>query len=147
VRARELIELMSTSLVQESTKAGLNARRLRAGDSQPDVGWLICGIFTQVDEGNRLHRAVIGFGAGQTELQLVVAIDDLAQGTPKPFYELDTSATSGKAPGAVITLNPYVAIAKFALSSRDLEQNVKQAAAKIAADGASRVSSAGGPSR
>jgi hypothetical protein len=43
--------------------------------------------------------------------------------------------------------NPYVAIAKFALSSRDLEQNVKQAAAKIAADVASRVSSAGGPSR
>ncbi|PYO11692.1 MAG: hypothetical protein DMD75_10040 [Candidatus Rokuibacteriota bacterium] len=125
----------------------MNARRLRAGDSQPDVGWLIRGIFTQVDEGNRLHRAVIGFGAGQTELQLVVAIDDLAQGTPKPFYELDTSATSGKAPGAVITLNPYVAIAKFALSSRDLEQNVKQAAAKIAADGASRVSSVGGPSR
>ena len=90
----------------------MNARRLRAGDSQPDVGWLICGIFTQVDEGNQLHRA-----------------------------------TSGKAPGAVITLNPYVAIAKFALSSRDLEQNVKQAAAKIAADGASRVSSVGGPSR
>jgi hypothetical protein len=147
VRARELIELMSTSLVQESTKAGLNARRLRAGDSPPDVGWLVRGIFTQVDEGNRLHRAVIGFGAGQTELQLVVAIDDLAQGTPKPFYELDTSATSGKAPGAVITLNPYVAIAKFALSSRDLEQNVKQAAAKIASDVASRVSSAGGPSR
>lgn len=144
--ARELIELMSTSLVQESAKAGLNARRLRAGDSQPDVGWLVRGMFTQVDEGNRLNRAVIGFGAGQTGLQLVVAIDD-AQGTPKPFYELDTSATSGKAPGAVITLNPYVAIAKFALSSRDLEQNVKQAAAKIAADGASRVSSVGGPSR
>jgi hypothetical protein len=60
-------------------------------------------------------------------------------------YELDTAAASGKAPGAVITLNPYVAIAKFALSARDLEQNVKQTAAKIAADVASRVSSAGRP--
>ncbi len=147
VRARELVELMSTSLVQESVKAGLNAKRLKAGDAQPADGWLVRGVFTQVGEGNRLHRAVIGFGAGQTDVQLVVKIDDLAQGTPKPFYELDSSATSGKAPGALITLNPYVAVAKFALSNRDLEQNVKQAAAKIATDLASRVSSAGGAPR
>jgi hypothetical protein len=33
------------------------------------------------------------------------------------------------------------------LSARDLEQNVKQTAAKIAADVASRVSSPGGPAR
>ena len=104
-------------------------------------------MFTQVDEGNRLQRAVIGFGTGQTELQLVVAIDDLTQGAPKPLYELDTGASSGKAPGAVIMLNPYVAIAKFALSSRDLEQNVKQAAAKIAADLAARTARAGAPAR
>ena len=101
-------------------------------------------VFTQVDEGNRLRRAVIGFGAGQTGLQLAVAIDDLAQGAPRPFYELDTTAASGKAPGAVITLNPYVAIARFALSARDLEQSVKQTAAKIAADVASRVSTSSG---
>jgi len=42
-------------------------------------------------------------------------------------------------------LNPYVAVAKFALSSRDLEQNVKQTAGKIAADVASRASKAAAP--
>jgi len=116
VPARELIELMSTSLVQESAKAGLNARRLRAGDSQPDVGWLVRGMFTQVDEGNRLHRAVIGFGAGQTGLQRVVAIDD-AQGTPKPFYELDTSATSGNAPGYADGASGFSKSARLSMAS------------------------------
>jgi len=84
VRARELIDLMSTTLVQDLAKAGLSARRLSAGDPRPATGWLVRGVFTQVDEGNRLHRAVIGFGAGQTDLQLAVAIDDLAQGVPRP---------------------------------------------------------------
>jgi hypothetical protein len=143
VRARELIELMSTTLVQNLAQAGLNAQRLRANAPQPAAGWLVRGVFTEVGEGNRLQRAMIGFGAGQTDLQIAVAIDDLAGGTPRPFYELDTTAASGKAPGAVITLNPYVAVAKFALSGRDLEQNVKQTAGRIAADVASRVSSRG----
>jgi len=74
-------------------------------------------MFTQVDEGNRLHRAVIGFGAGQTGLQLVVAIDDLAQGTPKPFYELDTSATSGKAPGYADGASGFSKSARLSMAS------------------------------
>jgi hypothetical protein len=49
-------------------------------------------VFAQVGEGNHLRRAVIGFGAGETELQVMVAIDDLSQGAPEPFYELDASA-------------------------------------------------------
>jgi Domain of unknown function (DUF4410) len=147
IRARELVDLMSTTLVQDLIKAGLNARRLPLAESPPASGWLVRGVFTQVDEGNRLRRAVIGFGAGQTELQLAVAIDDLAQGVPKPFYELDTTAASGKLPGAVITVNPYVAAARFVLAGHDLEHNVKQTSAKIAADLALRLESPRGPTK
>jgi hypothetical protein len=145
VRARELVDLMSTSLVEDLTKAGLKARRLSAGEAPPAEGWLVRGVFTRVDEGNRVRRAVIGFGEGQTELQLVVAVNELAQGVPKPLYELSTSADSGKQPGAVITLNPYVAAAKFVLSSRDLETNLRQTASVIAADITQRVQNQGGP--
>ncbi|HBA55379.1 MAG TPA: hypothetical protein DCZ04_13235 [Syntrophorhabdus aromaticivorans] len=145
-RARELVDLMATSLVKELVKLGLKAQRVTAGMGQPGEGLLVRGVFTQVEEGNHLRRAVIGFGAGETELQVVLAVDDLSHGAPKPFYELDTSAESRKLPGAVITMNPYVAAAKFVLSSRDLEKNVTRTASKIAADIAGRIRKQGGQS-
>jgi hypothetical protein len=140
-RARELVDLMATSLVAELTKAGVPARRLGATAPRPTSGWLVRGVFTQVDAGDRLRRAVIGFGAGQTRMQLAVAVDDLAHGVPKPFYEVDMAADSGKAPGAgpMIVFSPAVAAARFALAGGDQERSVRQAAVKIAADVAARV--------
>ncbi len=138
-RARELIDLMSASLVKELTKQGLKAERIEPGKPFPDQGLLVRGVFTQADQGNRLRRATIGLGAGETELQAIVSVDDLAQGRPKPFYELDTSAESRKLPGAIITKNPYVAAAKFVLSARDLDKNVTQTASKIATEIAGRI--------
>jgi hypothetical protein len=105
------------------------------------------GVLTEVNEGNQLRRAAIGFGAGQTAVQVVVAVDNLADGAPRPFYEVDTAAASAAAPGAVIVLKPYVAAARFVLVGRDVEQNVTQTARKIAAELATRASAAGGSTR
>jgi hypothetical protein len=138
-RAQELVDLMCTSLVTELTKLGLNARSLSAGAPQPSEGLLVRGVFTQADEGNRLRRAVIGFGAGETELQLLIYVDDLSQGSPKPLYEIDTGDKSRKLPGAIITKNPYVAAAKFVLSGKDLDKNVTKTASKIAAEISERI--------
>ena len=140
-RARELVELMSTSLVEKLEKAGLTVRRLGAKDPRPTSGWLLRGMFTEVDEGNRVRRAIIGFGAGKTQMALVIAVDDLARGVPQPLYEIDTKADSGKAPGAgpMIVLHPAVGAARFVLAGNDLDRNVKQAAAEIASDLAARV--------
>lgn len=136
VLARDLVDSMSTSLLKDLNKAGLTARRLKAGESIPTSGWLVRGVFTEVDQGNQLHRAVIGFGAGKTDLQVVVDINDLSQGAPKPFYELKTTADSGKAPGAgpMIVLSPAGAAARFVIAGGDLNRNVKQTASKIATE-------------
>ena len=107
-RADEVVTLMSRSLVKELEAAGIQARRLGPREPLPASGWLVRGVFTGVQEGNQLRRSVIGFGAGHTDLQVHVAIDDLGGGMPKPLYSVDTKADSGKLPGAVITLNPYV---------------------------------------
>jgi hypothetical protein len=48
------------------------------------------------------------------------------------MYEVNTRADSGNLPGTVITLNRYVAAARFVRSGRDLEGNVRQTAGKIA---------------
>lgn len=42
-------------------------------------------------------------------------------------------------PGAFITLNPYVAAAKFILSGQDLYKNITKTAAKIADTIAERI--------
>jgi len=89
-----------------------------------------------VNQGDQLSRAVIGFGAGKTDLQVLVDINDLAQGPPKRFYELNTSASSGNTSGVgpAIVLCPAGAAARFVIASKDLDQNVKQTASKIAAE-------------
>ena len=93
-------------------------------------GCLARGMFTEVEEGNRLRRAVIGFGQGKTDLQVSVSLDDLKCGVPKPFYEFDTSPDSGNKPGGV----KFAAAAKYAFAGFDLEKNVTQTASAIAAD-------------
>ena len=141
VRARQLVDLMSASLVKELSRCGFNAVRLQPGVPIPTEGWLLRGLFTEVQEGNRLRRAMIGFGEGQTDLQVVANLQDLSQGAPKPLYEIATDAASGDKPGAAPTLvlGPYGAAARFVMAGKDLDKNVKQTAAQIAERMAKRV--------
>jgi hypothetical protein len=140
-RARQLVDLMANSLVKDLTKAGFNAVRLPPGAPFPTEGWLLRGVFTEVQEGNRLRRAMIGFGQGQTDIQVVANVQDLSHGPPKPLYEVATDATSADTPGAAPTLvlGPYGAAARFVVAGRDLDTNVKQTAAQIAERMAKRV--------
>jgi Domain of unknown function (DUF4410) len=141
VLARDLVDLMSNSLVEELTEAGIGARRLTTGNPMPNSGWLVRGVFTDVNQGNQLSRAVIGFGEGKTDLQVLVDINDLAQGAPQPFYELSTAADSGKAPGAgpTIILGPAGLAARFVIAGTDLDRNVKGTASKIANEVTQRI--------
>ena len=144
-RARKLVNLMADTLVKDLIKADLTASRLAPGAPLPTQGWLVRGVFAEVQEGNRLRRAVIGFGVGQTDMQVVAVIDDLAQGSPKSFYELATEARSGQTPGAGPTLafGPYGAAARFVMAGQDLDQNVRQTASQIA----TRVAQHVGPAK
>lgn len=133
VRARELTELMSRSLIKDIERAGYTAMRLAPGDPTPTNGWLVRGVFTEVQQGNRLRRAMIGFGLGKTDLQVLTKFDELSAGTPKPFYELNTDASSGRLPGAapMLIISPYAAPARFVLAGRDLDRSVRRTASSI----------------
>jgi hypothetical protein len=133
-RAQELVELMAKSLVADLKKAGFRATRFRPDQKLPAKGWIITGVFTDVQEGNRLRRSMVGLGQGATDIQLVAAVQDLSHGPLQPVQEISTDATSGKAPGgaATIALGPWGAAAKFVLAGQDLERNVRQTASQIA---------------
>lgn len=129
-QAKKLVDTMSKSLIADLHKAGYKAERLSANDPAPSSGALLAGVFTEVDEGNRMHRALIGFGSGSVKMDLYVTLADLA--TPqKPLYNLAQEDTSGKKPGAAITLNPYVAAVKFAMEKNAPEKTVKKTASQI----------------
>ncbi len=132
--ARNLVEQLAEALTQNLKNQQLPARRLLHGDPQPTRGWVINGRFLEVDEGNRLRRAVIGFGEGATDMEIEVDVTDLSSHPNTPFLILSSSGSSGKRPGAAVTLNPYVAAAKFVLAKNATEKDVTNAAADIAAE-------------
>lgn len=143
VVANGLIETMGTSLVNSLKKSGLKSRRLTSAEPVPTSGWLVRGVFTEVNQGNQLQRAVVGFGAGKTDLQVVVQIYDLTQG--QRFYELNAKDQSSKMPGAapMIVLGPAGAAARFVIAGNDLNKNAKQTAGKIAEEVVARTQAPG----
>lgn len=134
--ARNLVNSMSAALVKDLNKAGVTSSRLMYTNALPTEGWLVRGMFMEVNQGNQLRRAMIGCGVGKTELEVVVVFNDLTQGPPKPFYEVKTAADSGKTPGAapMIVLGPAGAAARFVLAGKDLDKNLKQTASRIVAE-------------
>jgi hypothetical protein len=132
-QAKNLVDLMSKSIVDDLLKAGYNPQRLATGESRPATGVWVHGIFTEVDEGNRRQRAVLGFGAGQSTMDLYVTLTDLSQ-PEKPLYTAGQHDDSGKKVGAVVTMNPYVAAAKFVMEKNAPEKMVKKTASEISAE-------------
>ncbi|MHC1729532.1 MAG: DUF4410 domain-containing protein [Syntrophobacteraceae bacterium] len=131
-KAAKLVELLSTSLANELRNKSVPAKRLYQGQNAPDKGWLVKGQFLEVDEGNRMRRAMVGFGAGGTEMQIEVSVIDLSSERKEPFLIFGTDSKTGKGPGAVVMMNPYVAAAKFVMSKKATERDVKKTARQIA---------------
>jgi hypothetical protein len=132
-QAKKLVDTMSKSLVDDLHKAGYKAQRLGPSDPAPSSGALVTGVFTEVDEGNRMHRALIGFGSGGVKMDLYVTMSDLAS-PQKSLYNQAQEDSSSKRPGAAITLNPYVAAAKFVMEKNAPEKTVKKTASEISAE-------------
>jgi hypothetical protein len=138
-RAREIVALMAQSLTDDLKKAGVDARRVKPGEPLPHSGWQVRGVFLSVDEGNRLRRAMVGMGSGQSQFQVAVSCDNLATPELPPLYEGVEQGASRDMPGAVIKLNPYVIAAKVVLSGRDEKTAIRKSAEQIAEELAQRL--------
>lgn len=130
-KARKLVAIMTGSLVEGFTEKGIVARQPIPGTPLPNYGWLIRGIFTEADRGKRIVRATIGFGAGSTKMEVYVKVSNLADDPDQPFIIFGTEKEPNRIPGAVVTMNPYVAAARFVLQKNASEKDVKKTAARI----------------
>lgn len=132
-QARELVDLMSSTLVKELQKAGYTARRLRPGEARPTEGVGIQGVFAEPDEQNRLRRAVIGTISSTGKMALFVGVSNLARPEQALYAPADPKSPENK-PGAVITVSSYAPVAKFEMPKDVTEKAVKDTASAIAAD-------------
>jgi hypothetical protein len=64
---------------------------------------VVDGEFTNINEGNRLRRLVIGFGAGASVLDSSVEVFQKTTDGTRQIMDFTTHADSGKMPGAAVT--------------------------------------------
>jgi len=101
---RQAADALATELVAQLVKAGLNAQRATRDSAVYQNDLFVMGHFIDVNEGNRLRRLVIGFGAGASTLDAQVQVYQQAPGRWRQLLEFSTHADSGEMPGAAVTM-------------------------------------------
>lgn len=147
-QVEKIVAEMSQNLIKSLKDKGFMAERLANPNNSllPRAGWLLQGVFTEVDEGNRLKRATIGFGQGATQMEVQIAVSDLASANPRePFIVFGTVKDPKKMPGAIVSMNPYVAAAKFVMEKNATEKDIKKTAEQIVEEMLKNFASASKP--
>ncbi|MGE0683634.1 MAG: DUF4410 domain-containing protein [Candidatus Binatia bacterium] len=101
--ARKVQNRMTEDLVSGIRNLGLPAQRAEYGAELPPEVVAVTGFLLKVDEGDRLRRTVLGFGAGQSIVEAKVAVFAPSLNGPTKLLEFSTHADSGAAPGALVT--------------------------------------------
>jgi len=99
---RELGHQVASELVKEILNMGLPAERAGAGPPASVGNLLIGGEFISIDEGSRVKRMLIGFGAGASELKTLVEGYLVTKDGLKPLGSAEIKAAGGKMPGMLV---------------------------------------------
>jgi hypothetical protein len=97
----------------------------------PADGWRLGGQVVALDVGNAVAHNAIGFGAGNAEIGIDVAMSDPMTANGQPFFVINTSdrgrLTPGTAPvAAVAGFNPVVIAGKVVASNSGLADITQQ---------------------
>jgi len=107
----EVRTIAADELVERIQSLGLPAQRVPSSTLLPKGVLGITGQFLDVDEGNKAARLVVGFGKGQSRVDVRIQLYEYGldqSGTepetmPTKLLEFDTHADSGSMPGAIVT--------------------------------------------
>lgn len=107
---REVADGFSTELVKRIQRLGLPAERAAADQVAPPGTLAITGQFLSIDEGNRMRRTMIGFGAGQSEVKALAQVALQTAHGPLLAEEFETKAESARTPGIGPMVGPGAAV-------------------------------------
>lgn len=106
----ELQEKFTRNLVRRLSRHISPAQAVAATAPLPRGSyWLITGRFDRVNQGSRLLRSAVGFGAGGTKLDMSVVVYDLSKAKPSPILLIETTGGSNATPGVIGTAAYFVA--------------------------------------
>jgi hypothetical protein len=101
--AHDTAQAICDQVVSDLTGQGYNAVCVQRGSYVAGGNILIVdGALTDISEGNRLRRLVIGFGAGSSTLDSNVSMYQRVGGNLNQVLAFSTHADSGKMPGAAV---------------------------------------------
>jgi Domain of unknown function (DUF4410) len=102
---------LSDQTLKRLNKLGLTAVRIpcESNESLPGDVLLVTGRLIDANEGDRLTRVALGFGAGESSLDTEVHVFRLAHGERVEVLAFTTHADSGKMPG----LLPSMGVGEF----------------------------------
>lgn len=101
--ARDTAQAICQQVVSDLTANGYNAVCAQRGTYVAGGNILIVdGALTNISEGNRLRRLVIGFGTGASTLDSKVSMYQRVGGNLNQVLTFSTHADSGKMPGAAV---------------------------------------------
>lgn len=97
----------------------------------PADGWRLCGQVVHLDEGSAAARNAIGFGVGNKQIGIDIALSDPATAGGVPFFILDSSDKGRMMPGtvavgAVAGFNPAVMVGKAVASNSGVSDVTQQ---------------------
>jgi hypothetical protein len=131
-RARKSAGSLSGAVADQFKASGYPAQRLPRGAPLPKEGWLVSGIFYEVDaKTGRIQMPSFVTGEpAPANTQVTVTVADLAVSPAAPFIVFGT-AEALRGQGPPVGWNPYVVAAKFVASRLESSADIRKLAAEI----------------
>jgi hypothetical protein len=115
--AHETAQALAAAMVQELQGLGFTASEVARGQKVTGENVLVVdGEFTDINQGNKLRRMVIGLGVGQSTLDTQVRVFQMTGGSTQQIMTFTTHADSGSMPGAAIAGAPGAAVGGTAMA-------------------------------
>jgi hypothetical protein len=124
-----LQKMMTTGITIDLSKRlipAVAAGSVNLGRREP--AWLLRGEFVRVNQGSRLLRGTVGFGAGATKLETRVELYDLSTGASQPFLTFATTGGSNAEPGGLssIAIDPLTLAIEAATGAGNVAHGVTE---------------------
>ena len=96
---QQVAKVVTENLVQEIAKLGIPASAAASAVPVAGPSLSIEGQFLTVDEGNRLRRAIIGFGAGASDVRTLVQVFEATNDGRRLVEDFYVTVKSSRKPG------------------------------------------------
>ena len=130
-QAERLKAFFGDALVQALRKTGFNAAP--RGNSRPEKGVLLKGVFAEVDSQNHNCLAILGGTTPAPRFLLYVGAYNLAR-PDQPLYRVMTMENCDALYGPVISLNNYIPMEKYEVSKSPTEEEVRKVCGQAVAN-------------